>query len=45
MKELTITVSRRAGWRIALTIIATTIRAYLDGSPHIVFSMNEEVNP
>ena len=44
MKQASITVSRRSGWRMAWAIVATTIRAYLDGSRTITFSMEEEVN-
>ena len=44
-KEMTISVRRGAGWGMALAILATTIRAYLDGSRHIEFSIHEEVNP
>jgi hypothetical protein len=44
MKEMTISISRSAGWRVVWVVLATTIRAYLDGSAHIQFSISEEVN-
>lgn len=45
MKEVTISISRRSGWKVVWVILATTIRAYLDGSRHIHFTIIEEVNP
>jgi len=43
---MSISISRRAGWKVVWVILATTIRAYIDGSKTITFTIgSEEVNP
>jgi hypothetical protein len=40
--ELTVLISRRAGWSVLWVVFATMIRAYLDGSKTIQFTISSD---